>query len=573
MNSQDSAILAVLMFPLAGGVLGFYIGKSSKRFRNHFMDVIMLLELALMGYLAYLVFDKGQVLSVLLLRMANLRVSFLLDEMRILLCILVTVVFMVMFWFMKESFWREAHSNRFYFIYTVVYVTVLGALMTDSLFNYSLFTVLAFLCIYPLTVHRQDKNAMKNAKIYLVFLVTAVVLAVSGCVLLLNEIGDTGYHALYAVAMEGVAREIVLPAGILIMFAFAICAGIFPLQYMITRGSSYSMMEVSAILAGVASKLGIIGLMVLASNVFFNMAAYGRCLLVLGLATVIWGILISLTASDIRKIIMGVNVATNGFNTLGISLMVLCGDSNGYAVRSSVYMLFVSSMSLLALYMVALEQIRKMRTFEIKGLISSGRENKCMEVVCFLACASIAGVPGTAGFLSHALLYKTILVNLRWRWLIVLYIILWAFLATAVARIFMKLFVSEREKAFRIMTEEGEAVNMQKEADDERRIEEDKTKKNPYRSGELLLLFLGLLQIVVGVLPNQFFDKMASAIVEYSNGENFLDAVPYYTSDIGIAVLIVAVLTILLYLNLIHGILLRGVRNKKNQELKEKANN
>lgn len=570
MSGQDSGILAVLMFPLAGGVLGFCIGKSSKRFRNHFMDVIMLLEMALMGYLAYLVFDKGQVLSVLLLRLANLRVSFLLDGMRVLLCILVTIVFMVMFWFMKESFWREAHSNRFYFIYTVVYVTVLAALMTDSLFNYSLFTVLAFLFIYPLTVHRQDENAMKNAKIYLVFLVAAVVLAVAGCVLLLAEIGDTGYHALYAVAVGGGYQGITLFAGILIMFAFAVCAGIFPLQCMITRGSSYSMMEVSAILAGVASKLGIIGLMVLASNVFPYMAVYGRCLLVLGLATIIWGILLSLTASDIRKIIMGVNVATNGFNTLGISLMVLCGNSNGYAVRSSVYMLFASSMSLLALYMVALEQIRKMKTFEIKGLISSGRENKCMALVCFLACASIAGVPGTAGFLSHVLLYKTILVNLRWRWLIVLYIILWAFLATAVARIFMKLFVSAREKAFRIMTEEGEAVNMQKEADDERLIEEDKTKKNPYRSGELLLLFLGLLQIVVGVLPNQFFDKMAGAIVEYSNGENFLDAIPYYTSDIGIAALIVAVLTVLLYLNLIHGILLREVRNKKNRELKEK---
>jgi hypothetical protein len=101
-------------------------------------------------------------------------------------------------------------------------------------------------------------------------------------------------------------------------------------------------------------------------------------------------------------------------------------------------------------------------------------------------------------------------------------------------------------------------------------IEGDKTKKNPYQVGEILLLLLGFLQVVMGVLPHSFFDKMAGAIVEYSNGENLLDVIAYYTSDVMLAVVVVAALAALLYLNLIHGILLRAVRNKKNRELQQK---
>jgi hydrogenase-4 component B len=565
MDSRYCGILAVLIFPVVSGILGFCIGKSNKKWRNRWINIAMVVELGLLGCMMFQVLANGRVL-----RLTLWQFSFVLDAMRSLLCGLVTVVFAIMFWFMKESLAKEASSNRFYLLYMVVYTMILGAFMTDSLMNFTFFTLLAFLFIYPLIIHRQDDNEVKNARIYLFFLIISAIFGLTGCGLLYYYFDSTSYDMLYKAATLGAFFGKPLVAAILVFVAFAIFSGIFPLQSMITRGSSYGLMEASAILAGVVSKLGLIGLMVLAANVFPHRLLYGRILLAMGLLTIGWGIVISLSSTDIRKIIMGLNIATNGFNALAISLMVLSGDSDGYAARSSVYMMFASSLSLLALYMVALEQIRKMRTFEIKGLISSGRENKIMAVVCFLACASIAGVPGTSGFLSHALMYKTILTTLRWKWLVVLYIILWAFLAVAVTRIFMKLFVSEREKTLRLLTEEGEAVNIQKEEADEQLIEGDKTKKNPYQVGEILLLLLGFLQVVMGVLPHSFFDKMAGAIVEYSNGENLLDVIAYYTWDVMLAVAVVAALAALLYLNLIHGILLRAVRNKKNRELQQK---
>jgi hydrogenase-4 component B len=565
MDSRYCGILAVLIFPVVSGILGFCIGKSNKKWRNHWINAAMVVELGLLGYMMFQVLANGKIL-----RLTLWQFSFVLDAMRSLLCGLVTVVFAIMFWFMKESLAKEASSNRFYLLYMVVYTMILGAFMTDSLMNFMFFTLLAFLFIYPLIIHRQDDNEVKNARFYLFFLTIAGITGLTGCGLLYYYFDSTSYGMLYKAATLGAFFGKPLVAAILVFVAFAIFSGIFPLQSMITRGSSYGLMEASAVLAGVVSKLGLIGLMVLAANVFPHRLLYGRILLAMGLLTIAWGIVISLSSTDIRKIIMGLNVATNGFNALAISLMVLSGDSDGYAARSSVYMMFASSLSLLALYMVALEQIRKMHTFEIKGLISSGRENKLMAAVCFLACASIAGVPGTSGFLSHALMYKTILTTLRWKWLVVLYVILWAFLAVAVTRIFMKLFVSEREKTLRLLTEEGEAVNIQKEEADEQLIEGDKTKKNPYQLGEILLLLLGFLQVVMGVLPHSFFDKMAGAIVEYSNGENLLDVIAYYTSDVMLAVAVVAVLAAILYLNLIHGILLRAVRNKKNRELQQK---
>ena len=42
---------------------------------------------------------------------------------------------------------------------------------------------------------------------------------------------------------------------------------------------------------------------------------YGRVLLTGGLLSTAWGLILTLTSTDIRKILMGLNVAVNGFKS------------------------------------------------------------------------------------------------------------------------------------------------------------------------------------------------------------------------------------------------------------------
>lgn len=566
--NNNYGILLILLLPVLGGMVAFWLGKKDAVKRNDLIDIVTGCELLTLGYLCYAVFVKQEKVSLELNDLFGLGLLLALDGMRLFFCILATLVFGVISQFMKESMKQKDSSNRFYLFFMATYTMVLGAFMSTSMFNFIMFIVFAMLFLYPMIMHREDKAALKNAKFYLSFTMIGLAFLLIGMVFIYAGTGSVSYLGIYAYVAGNGLSILAYLGGLIMVIGFAIYAGLFPVQFQITRGCSSSLMEASAVITGVVSKFGVIGIMVLAGSVFTGDAFCGRFLLGFGLLTTIWGLIISLSVTDIRKILMGLNVVANGFTALGISMMILCGRSNGYAVRGSLYMMIVSAFSLLILYMVAMEQVCKVKTYEINGLIASGKENKLLAVICLLACVNLAGVPGTAGFLAHSMIYKTVLTNVGWKWLSVVYIVLWAFLMTAVTRVFMKLFVSKKEESMKILS----AAKETEAAEEQEKTETLKAKKAPnaYRAGEIMLVVIGGVQILISLLPNMTVDKLSGYIRDFFRGENIVDAIPYYTSDVLISFAIAAVLCVLLYINLVHGILLRIIRNKKNKSLQKK---
>lgn len=581
--SQNYGIMLILLFPILGGIIAFYLGKRKKETRNDWIDIVVVAELAMLVYVGYLIIGKNAEIAITFGSLMGFGISFTLDMVRLIFCTTATVLFGVAFQFMKESMREEAESNRFYLFYMFTYSMILSAFMTDNLFNFYVFAVLALLCAYPLILHRRDKMTVKSGRIYMAFLVAAMVLMMTGIVIVYAALGSVNYTEVYSSLQVNGLNSTGALGGLIILAGFMILAGIFPVQFQVTRGGSHSMLEICAVLSCLLSKLGIFGMMILTACLFSSAALYGRLLLIVGMLTIIWGILITLSSTDIRKILMGINIVTNGFNTLSIGFMAFGSGANGYAVRSSVLVLMVSSLSLFVLYMAALELVNKVHTYEINGLIGSGRNNKVLAAACFLAAASLAGVPGTAGFLAHSILFNTITTKIGWKWLTVVYVVLWALFMTAVVRVFMKLFISRKEKVLRILTTEeetqaaveggkadGKTSDNGEESLSGERKKTKKAVKNPYILGEVMLLGIGMIQIAVGILPGFTFDQLGNDVMTLLHGDSIKGAVPYFAGDVFIGFGIAVILCIVFYLNLVHGILLRAIRNKKNKKLQEK---
>ena len=438
--------------------------------------------------------------------------------------------------------------------------------MTNNMFNFFFFVTAALLLAYPMIMHRRDEMAIKNAGIFLIFTMITIVLFILSCVLILRYVGTIGYEEMFTSAVLNGTSAGAITGGLVAYLVFAVYAGMFPLQFQVTRGCSYGLIEISVILSSVVSKLGVFGMMMLAATIFSNSSTYGYTLIVMAILATVWGLLVTFTSTDIRKILMGLDVAINGFNALGVSLMVHANEANTYAVRGGFYMMVMSSLSLMMLYMVALKQVRKVKKFEINGLIASGKDNKLLLAACFIACINLAGVPGTAGYLAFSMILRTIVTYVGWKWLVVTFVIMWAFFITAVARVFMKLFVSKKDAAIRILSTEEEfqgniGENVQSAPENV---------KSPYFFAEVLLLLVGATQVVAGVIPDVTVERLSDKLDAFFFSSQVLKNVSYYTAE-GIAGFVVAaLLSLIIYLNLVHGILLRAIRNKKNRELKKK---
>ena len=567
--ANNYGVLLIFLFPVLGGIIGFFLGKKDKGTRNDWIDIVVIVQLAMLAYLAYMTIGKGETFELSLGSFLGLGLSLTMNVVTVLLSALTTVIVAIVTQFMKESMKKEESSNRFYLLFMCTFGMVLGACMTDNLFNFFMFITLALLFAWPLIMHRRDQMALRNAGIYIGFVIAGMVLILTGIVILFGYLGSVNYSGMYSSVMSRGGSGALLIAGLLVSLGFAMTAGIFPVQFQVTRGCSYGLIEISTLLSSLVSKLGIYGILVIAVDLFVENKFYGRILLVAALMTAIWGLLVTLTATDIRKILMGIDVATNGFNLLAVSLLVLGGSSNQYGVRSVVDLLFAGALSIAVLYMVSLELVRRNRTYEIKGLVASGKGNPLLGAATLLAGASLAGVPGTLGYLGYATLFKSISTGIGWKWLVVVYIILWGFLMTAVLRIFMKFFVSKPEETLRILTSDEERLVGENSLE-----EKGKDDHKAYRFGEMLLLLAGVVQVVIGVIPQWTANRKAviNPFITFCNmNETVHLDVNVFSKNILLAAGIAVLLCAVLYTNLVHGILLRVIRNRKNKKLKEEA--
>ena len=565
------SMLMIWLLPLVGGMVAFFLGKKNQSIRNDWVDVVMFAECIMLGCTAYMI-ANGNVMSVTLSNLFGMGLVLEMDIVRLVLCAVVTIVFSVVSQFMKESMKEEKGSNRFYLLFMSVYGMLMAAMMTPNVLNLALFVTTALLLIYPMIMHRQDRIAVRNARIYLVFVIITIVLFVVGLVMTLGNIGTIRFDVMYMTAvMNGLTTPAVI-AGTLLFGVFAIYAGLFPLQFLVTRGASNGLMEGTVIISSVVSKIGVYGMLLMMVTLFSGNKLFGNVLLGFALLTTMWGLLVTLSSTDVRKILMGLDVAVNGFNTLGIALIPIVEGADVYAARGSVYMLVSSSLSLVILYMVAVQLVRKRQTFEIKGLIASGKGKNLLMAGCLIACANLLGFPGTMGYLSFSFFFKNIFVSLGWKWLIAMYVISWAFLMTSVSRVFMKFFVSKKEETVLILSTAEEISGKTDEERDDviKEGENERVKKDPYFFGEALLVLIGICLVVIGIAPSYTVEKIADVIDQFFRITQSVERITYYSMNGLVVFVVAAILAIFIYVNLVHGVLLRAIRNKKNKELQER---
>lgn len=553
---MNYGLLVLILFPVAAGLIGYGLGKKSEKNRNDWIDIALFVQFILLVCLG-IEYVKGWNMEFTADFIFGFGFSLTLSPIRLVLCGMILVVNFIMSQYMKESMKKEQLLNVFYLLFMCMQSACYGAVLSVILFSYIFFMIAAYILLIPMMLQRQNEVILKNARRCSVFMAISFGLVIMGSLLIFAQYNHTSLVYLLIYTEKPVS---VVLGGILLLLGFGMWAGMFPIQQMVTRSGNVSLIEVSTISACILSKIGILEMFFVARAIFNGNRLVGKILLVWALLTIVWGLFTSLISTDIRKMLMGINIAVNGMIGVGGSIGLLKSDSGLYPNRGLLYLLVTASLALVVLYMVALELIREARTYEIKGLIAIGKGHKLLTAAAFIACAALIGVPGTMGFLGQSMLVRSILTVAKWKWLVVVYVIQWGFFITAVARYFMKLFVSKKEKTMHVLSseEEIEASSPKKEPSDP---------QNAYWFGEVLLGLVCLVLLITGVLPGLTVEKLSPFLDQYFYMVPLGDTISYYTVDVLIIFVIAAILGLLIYLNLVHGILLRAIRNRKNKKL------
>jgi len=271
-----------------------------------------------------------------------------------------------------------------------------GLALSGDLFNIYVFYELVAVVSYGLIISRATAAAMAATLRYLVISAFGSALILAGVALAYQATGTLNLAQLAQMAPEHLHNLQGLSAFVLILIGVGVKAELFPVNTWVPEVYATAPERVSALLAGVVSKLALLVVVKLLVLVFQQPEAH-RITLVLGIMGVLTGELAAWRATDYRRMLAFSSIGQLGTIFIAFSVPGEAGVFAGLAVALH-HLLLKPAMFMLA----------RRWGGSLANLAGAGKTSPLAAGLSILLALSLIGVPPLPGFWAKLL----VLVNL-----------------------------------------------------------------------------------------------------------------------------------------------------------------
>ena len=291
-------------------------------------------------------------------------------------------------------FWPRgaAASTRSYTLMLVLLGGGSGLVLSGDLFNIYVFYEIVAVSSYGLVASDGSKASLGAAARYLILSAAGSAFALLGIALVYAGAGTLNLADLASVAPERLAGPLGLSAFLLIVIGFGVKAELFPVNTWVPEVYATAPLQVTALLAGIVSKLAMIVILRLLVLVFHSPEALGL-LLVLGLLGVIAGELAAYRSGDLKRVFAYSSIAQLGLVAVAFAMPGEVGVAAGLAL--ALHHLVVKP----AFFVLASRW-----TGAIGGLAGAAKSAPLAGLLFLLLALSIVGIPPFPGFWAKYLL-------------------------------------------------------------------------------------------------------------------------------------------------------------------------
>lgn len=217
----------------------------------------------------------------------------------------------------RASMKADSRAARFFAFFLLSMAGSLGlSLARDAATFYVLFALMS-LSAYGAVAHRDDADARRAGRAYIVFAVVGEVLLVSGLFFAVRAAGTANLDELPA-------RMLAHPAGLaavpLILLGCGIKAGAVPLHAWLPVSYAAAPLAATVALAGTMSKAGVLGWLRLLPLGHASLGAWGATVVMLGIAAAFYGVAVGLCQRDAKTALAYSSVSQVGFLTAAIGV-------------------------------------------------------------------------------------------------------------------------------------------------------------------------------------------------------------------------------------------------------------
>lgn len=287
----------------------------------------------------------------------------------------------------------ERNHVGFQSLYLLMAAGVSGALLTGDLFNLFVAFELMLTASYVLLTLGGRRQQVRSGMTYVVISLIASTLFVTALALLYSATGTVNMADL-AVRIADLPLGLQRALAVLLVVVFGIKAAVFPLFFWLPDSYPLAPSPITAIFAGLLTKVGVYALVRTQSLFFPSESRPGTILLIIAAATMIVGVLGALAQDDVKRILSFTIVSQIGYMVMGLGLFTLGGVAA--VVFAMVHHIVVQT----ALFLTGglIERVGgSNRLAELGGLV---RRGPLLAALFLLPAMSLAGIPPFSGFIS-----------------------------------------------------------------------------------------------------------------------------------------------------------------------------
>lgn len=290
-------------------------------------------------------------------------------------------------------------SLGYYPLLQVLLMGVSGAFVTGDIFNMYVWFEVMLISSFVLLCLGGGRGQIEGAIKYVVLNLISSALFVAAVAILYGRVGSLNFADLAVLAQSHASDGSLTTPAMLFMVAFGIKAAMFPLYFWLPASYHTPPAAVSALFAGLLTKVGVYALVRVFTLVFVHDTGFTHtALLWVSLLTMITGVLGAVAAMEVRKILSFHIVSQIGYMILGLALYT------PLALAGTVFYIAHHILVKTNLFLVGGLIDRIGGSYELKRIGGLYGPYPWLAALFLVPALSLAGLPPLSGFYAKLFL-------------------------------------------------------------------------------------------------------------------------------------------------------------------------
>jgi multicomponent Na+:H+ antiporter subunit D len=288
----------------------------------------------------------------------------------------------------------------YYALVHVLLMGVCGAFLTGDIFNLYVWFEVMLIASFVLLALGGERAQMEGALKYVAInlLSSAIFLAAVG--LLYGATGTLNMADLAMKLRTAPPSGLITALSMLFLVTFGVKAAIFPLFFWLPASYPTPPVAVSALFAGLLTKVGVYSLIRVFTLIFVRDLSTDALFLVVAGFTMVTGVLGAMSQHDFRRILSFDIVSQVGYMLLGL------GIGTRLALAGSLYLMVHNMLVKTNLFLISGVCRRILRTDDIRLAGGLYKSAPALSIFFLISAMAVAGLPPLPGFIGKFALVK-----------------------------------------------------------------------------------------------------------------------------------------------------------------------